>query len=230
MMYQECAQNPSINNIVVSVGNGSLPVLRRDYTVSVIPVPSDDSTDLVSRAAPKRGRPPKPTYPCPHCGRVTRLTQSYCCQWCRKPRTPAGLSSDALQSWWVSWVASHQWTHFGTATFPWALDGRNLRACLAMENYERRFFERVRSIYPRVAWFAVPERDRSGQLHLHWVSNTPTLTASFLQCLWRRKYEGFAKVGLHHLGASIYTCKTLARSDLHSVGGHWQKLLPASAQ
>ena len=230
MPYQKCIQNPSLNaapNVPASpaVIVSALSGLGSESS----PVGTYGAADLVTPLSPvdhtaKRGRPMKPRYVCRWCGCYTKQTSTYCCQECGKPRIPAGLHPSEIRSAYRTWVGSYYWTHFGTGTFPWPLDGSTEHNRLAVQNYERRFFHRVRSICPATAWFAVGEPDASHQLHIHWVSYIQTLTSSFIESLWRRKYEGFCEVGSYYSGASVYTCKTLDRSDLHSVGGQWISL------
>lgn len=228
MLYQGCIQNPSLNTTSHRPASPSVivsPLLESGYESAALGtygagLPEEPPASPVQRPS-KRGRPMKPRYECPWCGYYTRQTPSYCCQECGKPRTPASLRPSEIRSAYRTWVGSHYWTHFGTGTFPWPLDGSIEHSRLAVQNYERRFFHRVRSICPATAWFAVGEPDASHQLHIHWVSYTPTLTSLFLKNLWRRRYEGFSEVGSYHSGASVYTCKTLDRSDMHSVGGQW---------
>jgi len=228
MILTECVQNPAENPVGVCAPD--MPDLGCPDLVSPTGNPWDSvrpelppSSEPRIKPPAKRGRPPKARYVCPSCGSLTRLTRMYCCQWCHQPRIPAGTSRDALQTWWIRFLASHSWTHFGTGTFPWPLEGDNEHARLAVQSYERRFFKRLHHYDPNLAWFAVAEPNRSGQLHIHWLCNAPTLTPSFLENQWTRKYGGLTLVGPYHSGASVYSCKTLADSDLHSIGGLWQK-------
>ncbi len=228
-MFLTCAQNQEINSNLLGDGSSASErsVLRASLEpLSHIPQPCAEphAVEEVTISKPRRGRPRLPRCECPLCGRSTRLTHTYCCQHCGHPRTPAGTSGDDLRSVWITWVASHLWTDFGTGTLPWPMDSRIEHERLAIQNYARRFFNKLRRCWqPDIAWFAVPESDPSGQLHLHWISWSPNIPSGVMRDAWKAKYEGFAKVGPYTSGASVYSCKTLGNSDMHFVGGSWRR-------
>jgi hypothetical protein len=225
MLSSECVQNPALNAPgVISTVFAPNPAKDEFYT-ELGDVTAVTNLNVISPgpyAAPKRGRPRKPRYVCWSCGGYTRETRLYICQFCGMPRTPIGIKGAELITWWVRFVSAHCWTHFGTATFWFPMDANRERSRQAIQNYQRRYFQGLQRIYPGLAWFSVGEPDASGQLHIHFVCWAPTLTSKFISGLWVQKYEGFAKVGRYQPGASVYACKTLDRSDLHSIGGNWK--------
>lgn len=153
LMSFTCIQNPTLN--IHATGPILYPSLA-DFSPMVCPEAKDLGSSL-SESAAKRGRPCKPRYVCPSCARLTRLTKSYCCEHCGRPRIPAGINGPRLLDAWIKFVASYSWTHCGTGTFAWDLDATREHHRLAVQNYIHRYFKRLQRWFPSIAWFAVGE-------------------------------------------------------------------------
>jgi hypothetical protein len=101
------------------------------------------------------------------------------------------------------------------------LESQNGHHRLAVQNYMRRFFDKLARWQRDPVWFAVAEPTAYGQLHVHWVCWAPNVPTGVMRDIWKSKY-GHAKVGPYSPGASVYTAKTLGHTDLHALGGRWR--------
>jgi hypothetical protein len=170
-----------------------------------------------------KGRHPNPRWFCTRCGRDSRLiTRTYCCEWCGRAMFPAGAQTHDVKHVWIDWLKSYRWTHFATCTFPFLLDSTVTKNHGHVANYARRYMGKLQVIEADLAYFAVAEPDLNNQLHLHFLINAPRLTTHEIESAWTAKYHGITRVGAYHLGASVYSAKTLGATDLHSIGGEWK--------